>query len=163
MKKIFGIVGWKNSGKTTLLVSLVEEFVARGLCVSTIKHSSSNLQFDKAGTDSALHQQAGAMQTALVTDKQTILQTKQTTKILLNEMIRQLAPCDLILIEGFKNEPHPKIECIAGDCETFVYETHENIVALACDEKNLSTAHKLQKFSRNDIKKIADFILEYNP
>lgn len=165
MKHIFGITGWKNSGKTSLIVALVEEFVNRGLVVNTIKHASSNLQFDKEGTDSFRHQNAGATQTALVTKNKWVIQHtqngKENNEIELEDMIKRLDSCDLILVEGFKTASHPKIECLVGEQSKPLYQSHENIVALACDEENMKTEMSLPAFLRDDVVKIADFIVQY--
>lgn len=157
---IFGITGWKNSGKTTLLVSLVEEFISRGFVISTIKHSSSHLQFDKSGTDSFRHQQSGATQTALITDNKWILQTSGS-QVSLVDMVSRLDSCDLVLAEGFKSESHPKLECLSDNSPSPIHTTNKTIVALSCDDSTMSLNHSLPHFSRIDITGIANFIISH--
>ena len=160
-KARFGIVGWKNSGKTTLLVALVEEFVKRGICVSSVKHSSSKLQFDKQGTDSFRHQQAGTHQTVLIAEKKSVVQTQHDDEITLDNIIEQLNPCDLVLIEGFKSEGHDKIECVAGEQSELLSEKDSNIIGLACDAEGMNAPCSLPTFNRDDVGGIADFIAEH--
>lgn len=112
MNRLFGITGWKNSGKTTLTVKLVTELTRRGWKVSTIKHAHHDFDIDIEGTDSYRHRQAGAGEVAIVSDRRWALMHELTNENepSLSTIVERLSPCDLILIEGYKREGHKKIE-----------------------------------------------------
>ena len=104
MSRLFGIVGWKNSGKTTLVSSLVREFTNRGLTVSTIKHAHHNFQIDSERTASFSHRAAGAHEVALVSkDRWALMHENKSAseEPSLDSMVAKMAPCDLILVEGY--------------------------------------------------------------
>src|ERR1700710_2711071 len=110
--KVFGIAGGKNSGKTGLAVRLVEEFTRRGYRVSTIKHAHHDFDIDKVGADSFRHREAGAHEVALVSGTRYAImhELRGAPEPSFEEILARLAPCDLVLIEGYKREPIPKIE-----------------------------------------------------
>ena len=109
---VIGIAGWKNSGKTTLVVRLVEELTARGFKVATVKHSHHHFKIDDENTDSARHRRAGARQVAIVSGKRWALvsELKEEREPTLDEVIGKLAPCDVVIVEGYKRAAIPKIE-----------------------------------------------------
>ena len=109
MNPVFGITGWKNAGKTTLTERLVAEFVRRGWKVATVKHAHHAADIDHPGTDSFRHRAAGATEVALVTAGRFAIVREQEEPSL-GEVLARLAPADLVLVEGFKTAPHPKIE-----------------------------------------------------
>jgi molybdopterin-guanine dinucleotide biosynthesis protein B len=150
---IFGVTGWKNAGKTTLAERLVAEFVRRGWRIATVKHAHHAADIDTPGTDSFRHRAAGATEVALVTAGRYAIMREQEEPTLADVLAR-LAPADLVLVEGFKNEPHPKIEVRAGNDRPMDVAAF-NIVAIAgvdcCDDP-------LPWFSRDDVTAIADFI-----
>ena len=163
MSRLFGIVGWKNSGKTTLVSALVAEFSSRGLKVSTIKHAHHNFAFDKEGTDSFNHRAAGAHEVALVSSKRWAIiheNDTETEEPSLENMVSKLGPCDLILVEGYKNSNIQKIEAIRHDfqSETPLWQTHDGIVGVASDAP-VEGCNKPQ-FELNDVSGIADFIIQ---
>jgi molybdopterin-guanine dinucleotide biosynthesis protein B len=149
----FGITGWKNAGKTTLVTRLVAEFVRRGWRVATVKHAHHAVDIDQPGTDSWKHRAAGATEVALVGGLRYAIMREQAEPTL-TEVLARLAPADLILIEGFKREPHPKIEVRAGEGQPLA-ALDPNIVAIAADQK---PSEDLPWFRRDDIAAIADFI-----
>lgn len=110
--KLWGVTGWKNTGKTGLTERLVAEFTARGLTVSTIKHAHHAADVDHPGTDSYRQRAAGAGQVVLATPVRVAVLTelRGAAEPPLSELVAQLAPCDLVLVEGYKREAHPKIE-----------------------------------------------------
>lgn len=110
--KLYGITGTKNAGKTGLMERLVAEFTARGLSVSTIKHAHHATEIDHEGRDSYRHRQAGAGQVLVSSPVRWALMTelRGTPEPSLDDLLQRLDPVDLILIEGYKNAPHPKIE-----------------------------------------------------
>lgn len=153
-RAVFGITGWKNAGKTTLVERLVAEFVRRRWRVSTIKHAHHAVDIDQPGTDSWRHRAAGASEVALVGGQRYAIMREHPDPMLA-EVLPRLAPCDLVLIEGFKGDPHPKIEVRADNTKPMNVAAH-GIVAIAADERPPSGA--LPWFARNDIAAIADFI-----
>lgn len=160
---IFGITGWKNSGKTKLVTELVSEFTRRGLRVSTVKHAHHAFDIDHEGTDSYRHREAGATEVVLISGRRWALmhELRDEREPSLSEIIPQLAPCDLILIEGYKRESHPKIEARRTESKdrTPLTEQDPHIVAIAADHPvNEDTT---PVFSLNDINGMADFIADY--
>jgi len=110
--KLYGITGTKNAGKTGLMERLVAEFIARGLSVSTIKHAHHATEIDHEGRDSFRHRQAGAGQVLVASPVRWALMTelRGAEEPTLADLLTRLDPVDLILIEGYKSAPHPKIE-----------------------------------------------------
>ncbi len=110
--KIFGIAGYSGSGKTTLLEKLIPQLTARGLKVSVIKHAHHGFDIDRPGKDSHRHREAGATEVMLsCSDRWALMhERRDEAEPTLNELIGHLSPCDLVLIEGFKQEPVPKLE-----------------------------------------------------
>ena len=152
---IFGVTGWKNAGKTTLVERLVAEFVRRGWRVSTVKHAHHEVDIDRAGTDSFRHRAAGATEVALVGGRRYAIMREQPEPPL-GDVLARLAPADLILIEGYKREPHTKIE-VRGDAPAKPMAPDDpSIAAIAADEKPEGSS--LPWFRRDDIAAIADFV-----
>lgn len=161
--KIFGIVGWKNSGKTTLITALLREFTARGLRVSTIKHAHHAFDLDHPGKDSFQHRAAGAQEVMIASDGRWALlhELRGAEAPKLAELIARLSPVYLVLVEGFKNEAHPKLEvCRAGIAGPLLAENDPHIVAIASDMP-LALTPPRPIFAPNDIAGIADFILRH--
>ena len=153
MSPVFGITGWKNAGKTTLTARLVAEFVRRGWKVATVKHAHHAADIDHPGTDSFRHRAAGATEVALVTAGRFAIVREQKEPSLA-EVLARLAPADLVLVEGFKAAPHPKIEVRADDSQPMIAADY-NIVAIASDRAGEAGP---PRFARDDITSIADFI-----
>jgi molybdopterin-guanine dinucleotide biosynthesis adapter protein len=151
---VFGVTGWKNSGKTTLVERLVSEFVRRGWTVATVKHAHHDVDIDRPGTDSWRHRAAGATEVALVGGLRYAIMREQEEPGLA-EVLARLSPADLVLVEGFKREQHPKIEVRAGGGAPLAI-ADPAIVAIAADEQPSET--HLPWFRRDDIAAIADFI-----
>lgn len=154
-QRIFGVTGWKNAGKTTLVERLVAEFVRRGLTVNTIKHGHHDLDVDQPGRDSWRHRAAGATEVAVVGGHRYAIMREQE-EATMAEVLARLAPADLVLIEGFKREPHLKIEVRAGTGKPMAPDD-PNIVAVAADERPVDAT--LPWFRRDDIAGIADFVI----
>ncbi len=109
--KVLGIIGWSGSGKTTLLTALIPCFLRRGLKISTIKHAHHRFELDQPGKDSFLHRQAGAHEVIVANDAQfALFHESRGAPAGLDALLARLAPVDLVLVEGFKQDPFPKLE-----------------------------------------------------
>lgn len=160
---IFGIAGWKNSGKTGLAVRLVAEFVTRGYSVSTIKHAHHDFDIDKVGADSFRHRQAGAQEVAIISNNRFAImhELRGAPEPTLKQILARIAPCDLVLIEGYKREPVPKIEArrLQSNNSQSLAPGDPHIVAIAADHKIVGDT--LPVFDLDDTKAIADFIARF--
>ncbi|MBK7415599.1 MAG: molybdopterin-guanine dinucleotide biosynthesis protein B [Dechloromonas sp.] len=159
--KVFGIAGYSGSGKTTLLEKLIPQFTARGLKVSVIKHAHHGFDIDRPGKDSYRHREAGATEVLLSCNDRWALmhERRDEGEISLDELISRLAPCDLVLIEGFKQEPVPKLEVYRPENgKPPLFPERSDIVALATDDGIETT---LPKLPLNDVGAMADFVMNY--
>ena len=161
MAKIFGITGWKNSGKTTLTTALVTEFVKRGHTINTVKHAHEDFAVDVEGTDSFQHRKAGACEVAILSKGRWVIMHEGAdggAAPSLDTMLSKLAPCDLVLVEGFKNNDFSKIECILtkNQVDEPVWKSNDSVVAIATDQENPEC--ELPQFPINNISRIADYI-----
>ncbi|MBX4954589.1 molybdopterin-guanine dinucleotide biosynthesis protein B [Rhizobium lentis] len=160
--KVFGIAGWKNSGKTGLAVRLVTEFTRRGYKISTIKHAHHDFDIDKVGADSYRHRQAGAHEVTIVSGTRYAImhELRGAAEPEFDEVLARLSPCDLVLIEGYKREPIPKIEArrLEAANRTPLAPDDPYIAAIATDHPVTDTA--LPVFDLDDTAAIADFIAE---
>lgn len=157
--RVFGITGWKNSGKTTLVVALVEEFVRRGLRVSTIKHAHHAFDIDVPGKDSFRHRSAGATEVAVASGSRWALmhELRAEAPPTLAQIVERMGPCDLILVEGFKNDEHPKIEVVrSGATQPAIAEHDRSILAIATDDPARFANRRTLRLE--DVASIADFI-----
>ena len=160
--EIFGVVGWKNSGKTTLVERLIGVFLKKGLKVSTIKHSHHKFQIDKKGKDSFRHRKAGASETILASDYEWVKFSSNVPNIPgeIEFFLNQLGNVDLVLVEGYKNGLHKKIEVFdekSGNPPIFLED--DTICAVASAGQRLNTS--LPVFDRNEIDFISDFIIKF--
>ncbi len=136
--KIFGVTGWKNSGKTGLMERLVTEFTTRGLTVSTVKHAHHTFDVDHPGKDSFRHRAAGASQVLLTSANRWALMSelRGAPEPPLSDLLAQLDRVDLVLIEGFKREGHRKIEAHrAATGQGLLAENDPTIRAVASDSR----------------------------
>ncbi|MBV8765615.1 MAG: molybdopterin-guanine dinucleotide biosynthesis protein B [Hyphomicrobiales bacterium] len=111
--KLLGIAGWSGAGKTTLVVKLITAFTARGLRVATVKHAHHDFDIDQPGKDSFVHRQAGAGEVIVSSARRFALiheLAEDEAEMTLPALLKRLAPCDLVLVEGFKMLTHPKLE-----------------------------------------------------
>jgi molybdopterin-guanine dinucleotide biosynthesis protein B len=135
--RVFGIAGWSGSGKTTLLTAIIPEFVARGVTVSTIKHAHHEFDIDRPGKDSWRHREAGATEVMISSSRRWALmhELRGAAEPSLEELTARMSPVDLLLVEGFKFHPHPKIEVHRPSVgKPFVYPDDPHIIAVASDE-----------------------------
>jgi len=156
---VIGIVGWKNSGKTTLASALIRELCNRGLTVNSIKHAHHMVDVDQPGTDSYKHRDAGAREVILAGGQRFAImhELRGAQEPTLDELLARLGPCDWVVVEGFKTHPHPKIEVHRRDSSRSpLYLEDASIVAVAADYAADFTG---AVFDLNDVPAIADFIL----
>ncbi|MHA6324891.1 molybdopterin-guanine dinucleotide biosynthesis protein B [Roseivivax sp. CAU 1753] len=157
--KHYGVTGWKNSGKTGLMERLVTEITGRGFSVSTIKHAHHSFDVDQKGRDSHRHREAGASEVLLASRNRIALMTelRGAEEPTLAALLPRLAPVDLVLIEGYKRDRHPKIEAHrAATGQPLIAPGDATIRAVASD-----SALTLDRpvFDLDDTVAIADFIL----
>ena len=157
--KIFGIAGFSGSGKTTLLEKLIPLFTARGIKVSLIKHAHHTFDVDEPGKDSYRHRHAGCNEVLVTSSRRWALihELRGAPEPTLSDHLRRIGSCDLLLVEGFKREPIPKLEvyrAAVGEPNLFPHDV--NVVAVASDAR-LDT--RLPQFDLNDAPAIAEFVL----
>jgi molybdopterin-guanine dinucleotide biosynthesis protein B len=158
--KLIGLAGWSGAGKTTLLERVIPHLIAQGLSVSTLKHAHHKFDVDVPGKDSWKHRQAGATEVLVASANRFALmhELHGAPEPTLPELLSLLSPVDLVIVEGFKSDPHPKIEVYrAENQKPFLHAQDAAIVAVASDVP-VETA--LPVFHLDDIEKIADMMLE---
>ncbi|OYX44679.1 MAG: molybdopterin-guanine dinucleotide biosynthesis protein B [Rhodobacterales bacterium 32-67-9] len=158
--RVFGVTGWKNSGKTHLMERLVAEITGRGFSVSTVKHAHHATEIDHPGRDSFRHREAGAREVIVASPVRWALmhELRGTEEPPLTELLAKLSPVDLVLVEGYKRESHPKVEAHrAATGRPLLAPDNPSVRAVASD-----TAHPgltLPVHDLDDTTAIADFIL----
>lgn len=159
--KIFGFAGWSGSGKTTLIEKLIPLFVARGLKVSIVKHAHHSFEVDQPGKDSYRHRHAGCREVLVTSSRRWVLmhELRGAAEPSLEEHIKRIAPCDLLLVEGFKRERIPKLEIYRASVgEALLHPHDDSIVGIACDRR-LDT--RLPQFDLDDASGVAGFVLRH--
>ena len=160
--QVFGIVGWKNNGKTTLVERLIAKLCQRSYLVSSVKHAHHNVDVDEPGRDSYRHRAAGAKETMLATGNRWALMHENRGEETppLEELLLRFEPCDLVIIEGYKGEQHAKLEVVRElNHRGLLQQQVPNVVAIATDRQDLNT--KAPLLDLNDIDAIADFVVEH--
>ncbi|ESR26743.1 molybdopterin-guanine dinucleotide biosynthesis protein B [Lutibaculum baratangense] len=161
MSKVFGVTGWKNSGKTTLTERLIGELTRRGYRVASLKHAHHAFDIDREGTDSWRHRAAGASEVAIVSSGRWALigELRGAPEPTMEEVLAKLGPCDVVIVEGYKRESHPKIECrrSGGRKGEPLAPSDPHIVAVASDHETDTAG--LPHFGLDDIPAIADFVV----
>lgn len=158
--RLYGVVGWKNTGKTSLVERLVTEIVGRGFTVSTIKHAHHGFDIDHPGRDSHRHREAGATEVLLSSTVRWALmhELRGAPEQEIDDLLPKLSPVDLVLVEGFKLHDHPKVETSRMEVGKPLLALNDpTIRAVASD-----AAHdglQIPLFDLNDTAGIADFIL----
>lgn len=134
--RIFGVVGWKNTGKTGLVTRLVAHLTGEGFRVSTVKHAHHTFDVDHEGRDSYRHREAGASQVLIASRERVALmeELRDAPEPSLDDLLKRLAPADLVIIEGYKGEGHPKIETHRGEAgKDLIAPGDPTICAVASD------------------------------
>jgi molybdopterin-guanine dinucleotide biosynthesis protein B len=160
--RVIGVCGFKNAGKTTLVEKLVRALSKQGYRVSTIKHAHHSFDIDHEGRDSFRHRSAGASEVAVVSAARWALihESRGDREPTLDDILAKMAPCDLVIVEGYKRDDHEKIEVrnldldhpkLAGDDPTIVAIAANGPVADA----------PVPVFSRDDVTNLAAFIVKH--
>src|ERR1700712_1082289 len=134
--RMIGLAGWSGAGKTTLLTRLIPHFLAQGLRVSVIKHAHHSFDVDVPGKDSWLHRQSGAAEVLVSSGRRWALmhELRGADEPMLPELLARMSPVDLVIIEGFKREPHCKIEVHrAANGKPTLFSDDPGIVGIATD------------------------------
>ena len=159
--KVIGIAGFSGSGKTTLIEKVVPLLVAQGLRVSLVKHAHHEFDVDQPGKDSYRHRQAGCTEVLVASSRRFALmhELREEPEPPLQELLRRLAPCDVVLVEGYKTEPIPKLEVHRrANGKPLLHPGDESVVAIATDEP-LET--RLPQIGLDDAPRVARFIVEH--
>ena len=156
--KIYGVIGWKNAGKTSLMERLVAEFTARGHSVSTIKHVHHDVDLDRPGKDSHRHRAAGAREVILAgAHRMALMVEHRGGEPPLADVIARLGAVDLVLIEGYKRDAHPKIEVWRAEAgHDLIQPQDPTIRAVATD--SVLPPLSVPQLDLNDTAAVADFI-----
>ena len=157
--KVIGIAGWSGAGKTTLLTRVIPRLTARGLRVSTIKHAHHAFDVDQPGKDSHTHRAAGATEVLVSSANRFALmhELRGEPEPTLGALLERLSPVDLVLVEGFKREMHPKLEVFRASVgKPLLAPDDPNIVAIASDGP---VAARVPVVSLDDIEAVAEILV----
>jgi molybdopterin-guanine dinucleotide biosynthesis protein B len=158
--RLIGLAGWSGSGKTTLLTRLIPELAARGVAVSTLKHAHHEFDVDRPGKDSHAHRQAGARQVLVSSARRWALMTelRGAPEATLVDLLARFDPVDLVIVEGFKRDPHPKVEVFrAANAKPWLHLDDPAIIGIAADVAPPGST--LPHLHLDDIGGIADLML----
>jgi molybdopterin-guanine dinucleotide biosynthesis protein MobB len=158
--RVFGIVGWKNAGKTGLMERLVTEITERGFSVSTVKHAHHTFDVDHAGKDSHRHRGAGASEVLLASRNRFALmhELRDEDEPTLEQLLTKLLPVDLVLIEGYKRDGHAKVEAHRAETGNSLIALEDQTIKAVASDVPLDLDCPV--FDLNDTAVVADFILE---
>lgn len=157
--RVYGVIGWKNSGKTSLMERLVAEITGRGFSVSTVKHVHHDVDLDQPGKDTFRHRQAGAREVVLASkDRYALMVEHRGPEPDLSGVLSRMAPVDLILVEGYKRDAHRKVEVWRRETGHDLIQSGDPLVrAVATDDPDLALS--VPVLDLNDTAAVADFIL----
>ncbi len=157
--RLYGVVGWKNAGKTGLMERLVTEITRRGFSVSTVKHAHHTFDVDHQGKDSYRHRQAGATEVLLASRNRFALmhELRNEDEPRLEDLLARLSPVDLVLVEGYKRDSHPKVEAHRVETGNALIAPDDPTIRAVASDVTLALDRPV--FGLNDTTGIADFIL----
>ncbi|WP_390912886.1 molybdopterin-guanine dinucleotide biosynthesis protein B [Pseudosulfitobacter sp. SM2401] len=158
--RVFGIVGWKNAGKTGLMERLVTEITLRGFTVSTVKHAHHTFDVDHEGKDSHRHRVAGASEVLLASRNRFALmhELRGDEEPTLEQLLTKLSPVDLVLIEGYKRDSHAKVEAHRAETGNPLIALNDHTIKAVASDVPLDLDRPV--FDLNDTGAVADFILK---
>ncbi|WP_282120085.1 molybdopterin-guanine dinucleotide biosynthesis protein B [Ruegeria atlantica] len=158
--RVFGVTGWKNAGKTGLVERLVAEITGRGFTVSTVKHAHHAVDVDQPGTDSHRHREAGASEVLLASGKRIAVmqELRGAPEPPLADLLTRLLPVDLVLIEGFKRESHPKVEAFRAEAGNALMAGENSTIRAVASDTPLQV--QVPVFDLDNTAAVADFILK---
>jgi molybdopterin-guanine dinucleotide biosynthesis protein B len=159
--RVLGIAGYSGSGKTTLIEKVIPVLVRAGLRVSLIKHAHHEFDIDQPGKDSYRHRHAGCAEVLISSSNRWALmhELRGAAEPSLNEQLTHLSPCDLVIVEGYKNEPIPKVEVrLKGAHTPALYPDNASVIAVATDDVLDTT---LPQLDINDAEAVAQFIIQH--
>lgn len=158
--RIFGVTGWKNAGKTGLVERLVAEIAGRGFTVSTVKHAHHEADIDRPGSDSHRHRMAGATEVMLASASRWALmhELRGRDEPPLELLLEKLAPVDLVLVEGYKRDRHPKIEAWRAEAGHALIAPGDPTIRAVASDRVLPDL-PVPRFALDDTAAIAAFIL----
>jgi molybdopterin-guanine dinucleotide biosynthesis protein B len=160
--RIIGLAGWSGAGKTTLVAKLIPSITARGLTVSTLKHAHHAFDVDQPGKDSYMHRMAGATEVLVSSQNRFALmrELRGAPELALPELLAKLTPVDLVIIEGYKRDPHPKLEVHRASVgKPLIHPDDPHVVAIASDVA-LPQA-RVPRVSLDDTDAIIDILLKH--
>ncbi len=157
--KVYGVVGWKNAGKTGLMERLVTEIAGRGISVSTVKHAHHTFDVDHPGKDSHRHRSAGAREVLLSSRNRVAImqELRDAPEPPLSALLERLSPVDLVLIEGYKRDAHPKVEAHRAETNNPLIAPSDPTIRAVASDVPLDLDRPV--FDLNDTEAVADFIL----
>jgi molybdopterin-guanine dinucleotide biosynthesis protein B len=159
--KVLGVVGWSGSGKTTLITRLIPVLAGRGLRVATLKHAHHAFDVDQPGKDSYEHRKAGAGEVIVSSSRRWVQmhEVGDGPEATLADLLRRLSPCDLVLIEGFKTERHPKMEVFRRAADKSPLHPGDNRIIAVASDQSLPDAG-IPVVDLNDMEAVADLVCQ---
>jgi len=158
MSKIIGITGWKDVGKTYYASLIIKSLVKKSYNVGSIKHAHHDFDIDQPGTDSFKHREAGSCQVIISSSKRwaKITENNNAYEKSLDELIKEFNNVDIVVVEGFKKDNHPKIEILTKGLNNRNIETINVIAVVSNDLKDTT----IPVFKENDIENLVEFIIK---
>lgn len=161
--RLFGFAGWSGSGKTTLIEALIPRLTGRGLRVSLVKHAHHDFDIDVPGKDSYRHRQAGCTEVLVSSDQRWVVvhELRGAEELTLDQTLKRLSPCDLVLVEGYKRAPIPKLEIYRADVgKPLLHPGDPFIIGLATDTPGAAEGRDLPVFALDAYDVLATFVEE---